>query len=462
MLENEGESGFSELYSLIQQRTGLTPDANRFAEILRTLGLTDTPHHNHFYATIAHLMGETIHSPVWQKILRIITIGETYFFRGKGHYDALQNHILPPLIEERRRLGQRYLRIWSAGCSTGEEPYSVAMLLREMLPDIRDWSITIIGTDVNTHHLESAQRGIYTQNSFRTETRDHIRNRWFTEEGRHFALSNTIRSMVMFKTLNLISDDYPSYETNTMNMDVVLCRNVTIYFTRAETEKVINRLHQSISHGGWLIVGHSEPQSGVYDAFKVVNMEGAVFYHKPPIQINQKPAPKLVNAPVTHKPIIQPPPAPTPAPSARASIIEAVPVAPIQEDRWMMAKTAADREEWDMAMTLLNAMTGADLLRPQVHYLRALVFMHKNRTNLALAALKQAIYCDPNFVLAHYLIGDVYERQKLYRDARRHWKIAQQSLVGKEQSAHIEHGDELTVEMLHSLIVHRMESLPRD
>src|SRR5262249_11882963 len=139
--------------------------------------------------------------------------------------------------------------------------------LRELLPDIDRWHITILATDINGSNLERAQRGQYRGWSFRNETPTSVRERWFIPEGENLKISPVIHRMVEFKLLNLISDEYPSFTTGTLHMDLILCRNVTIYFDRDTTQAIAGRFYKALNMDGWLVVGHAEPMSSVYQGF---------------------------------------------------------------------------------------------------------------------------------------------------------------------------------------------------
>ncbi|NJN65196.1 MAG: tetratricopeptide repeat protein [Chloroflexaceae bacterium] len=215
---------------------------------------------------------------VWEVILAHLTIGETSFFRNKPQFDALRTTIIPELVERRGML--RSLRIWSAGCSTGEESYSVAMLLKEMLPSLQEWHTTILATDINPHFLARAREGLYGNWSFR-DTPETLKSRFFHPEQNRWRLNADIRGMVTFARLNLVEAAYPSITNGTSAMDIILCRNVTIYFRETTTRQVINRFYRALSPGGWLIVGHSEPQAGIYQQFEVYNFPNTIIYRKP-------------------------------------------------------------------------------------------------------------------------------------------------------------------------------------
>lgn len=216
--------------------------------------------------------------PAWETILLHLTIGETYFFRNQAQFDAMREQILPDLLD--RRAKTRALRVWSAGCATGEEPYSIAMLLAEVLPDLESWQVTILGTDLNPQFLARAREGLYSNWSFR-DTPEELRSQFFSPHNNRWHLSPHIRQMVSFARLNLVEPIYPAILNGTYGHDIILCRNVTIYFDEATTRQIVNRLYDSLFPGGWLIVGHAEPQVDIYQRFEVHNFPKTILYRKP-------------------------------------------------------------------------------------------------------------------------------------------------------------------------------------
>jgi chemotaxis protein methyltransferase CheR len=211
-----------------------------------------------------------------------LTIGETYFFREKKSLEAIETHILPELIRSRRRErgGGRQLRIWSAGCCTGEEPYSLAIMLSKMLPDRRDWRITILATDINPRFLRKAAAGVYGAWSFR-ETPPQIKESYFRPVGEgRFEVVPQIKDMVSFSRLNLVEDAYPSLSNNTNDLDVILCRNVLMYLVEDQRRKVLHQFHRGLTEGGWLVVSPSETPLASFSEFTAVNFPDAILYRK--------------------------------------------------------------------------------------------------------------------------------------------------------------------------------------
>lgn len=461
-MTSDASAGHNILFEFIQSQTGIVLNDHRIVEINRYLERSaqgpDT--------LLKNLMQTSLDAPLWQDLLQLITVGETYFFRNQAHFNALRYQILPDLIGERRRANQKHLRLWSAGCATGEEPYSLAMLLREMLPDYQDWSIMILATDLNQRFIEQARRGVFTARSFRGETPDYIQSRWFTRHERTFELDLTIRQMVLFSTLNLRHNVYPGYSNNTTNLDLILCRNVTIYFDTHTTQSVVNRLHQALKPEGWLIVGHSEPQPGVYEAFKTHNLKNATCYQKPPM-IAAIPASVPVRSPVSSARPLPPPAAAVPPPPFARS----VPGAPVQppapptnepadEAVWAQAQAAANAGAWNEAAEYLAVLERRRIMRPQVHYLRALIQQHMEDWSAALWSLRQSIYCDPTFVMAYYMLGDLHARRGATREARRYWRQAQNLVADRDGDQPLI--DDLSVDMLRDLLAYRLSAVSHE
>ncbi len=482
---------YQQLYNLISTLTGLTVDENRHADIGRVVTEMLVTHGLHNVSDLVYwLAALPATHPAWRDLIRTITVGETYFFRNQAHFQTLQEDLLPKLIAQREDSGFTQLRIWSAGCASGEEPYSIAMLLEDLLPGRKNWSITILGTDINLSALERARHGVYRSSSFRSETPDDLTARWFTQTPEGFELDRRIRERVFFAPLNLVDDDYPSYDSGTMGMDLIVCRNVTIYFTEQTTRSVVRRFHAALNEGGWLIVGHAEPLASTYQeqGFVPRNFKNAVFYQKDSFATYEPPVWTLppVSAPPT-----QPAPARDSAPrresllARTASLLSGQRLIPRRPTRsrlprqespppaqdagtaapgepWHQAKHAADRGNWDDALLWLGKADEQDILQPQVHYLRGLIKMQIEDLDGALHALRQAIYVEPRFALAHYTLGELYEKRHEVRLAIRHWRLARQIVEDLAPDTPLLFAEDLTADMLIGLLRHRLQQLDQN
>ncbi len=223
-----------------------------------------------------------------------LTTGETYFFRDSGQHILLQNRILPDLLE--RRKTERTLRIWSAACSSGEEAYSLAIVLDELMGDPSQWDILILGTDINRHAIEKARRGIYTEWSFRGMS-DERRQRYFHRHKDSWVLDDNIRNRVMFQTGDLVADRLPDYAANLYDLDLILCRNTFIYMAPQMISRVADKLTETLADGGMLITGHGELyahhlgklRARVFPESIVYQKSSASFFAQPPAPLIEPP-----------------------------------------------------------------------------------------------------------------------------------------------------------------------------
>ncbi len=215
----------------------------------------------------------------WKDFIAEITNSESFFFRDKGQFKLLRNDILPDLIQQNQR--GKTLRICSAGCSTGEEPYSIAMLLSDILPDIQQWNITVIGIDINSAAVEKAQAGIYRPWSFRGVPPE-IKQQFFDEKNGLLHIAPDIKNMVKFQTVNLLTDDFDALPFPVAHMDLVLCRNVFIYFSDVAIKQVLSKFYDALDRCGYLIVGHAELHSQNLSQFQVKMFDDSIAYRPIP------------------------------------------------------------------------------------------------------------------------------------------------------------------------------------
>ncbi|MEK6690785.1 MAG: protein-glutamate O-methyltransferase CheR [Nitrospirota bacterium] len=208
-------------------------------------------------------------------VIEILTVNETYFFREFSQLKALSDEIIPEIGE--RKKDRKRLRIWSAGCSTGEEPYTIAILILEknLMPE---WEIEILGSDINQRVLHAARRGIYRKNAFRSID-DHYIRKYFTDEGEgNYRIVDPVRSLVNFSLLNLVD---PFKVRFVGKMDVIFCRNVIIYFDRDTKKKVINNFYDRLTEEGYLLLGHSESLMNISTDFMLRHFKNDLVYQKP-------------------------------------------------------------------------------------------------------------------------------------------------------------------------------------
>jgi chemotaxis protein methyltransferase CheR len=366
----------------------------------------------------------------WARLEAEITIGETFFFRYSEQFAALRTTILPALVEARR--SDRVLRIWSAGCSTGAEPYSLAILVRELLGEaLADWRVTIHGTDISTEALATARAAEYGRWALRTMPPEE-RLRYFTHlpprpgvrrEG-GFALRPEYRGMVRFAKGNLLRLAEPG-DDGGEPYDLILCRNVLIYFDAPTVLRVVRGLGRRLRPEGWLLLGHAEPNPTFSAFLDPVSMPGTVAYR--PLDLRSTPAAA--------------PPPPQVAPLAERTMpagLEAfaVPAEPVEDaipdgkgdesfrsppaepsadetdpsgdgtvDTLARGRVLADAGESGAAWRALREAVEAEPMNSRLRFYEGLVAGSLGREAEAERALRAALYLDRSFVMAHYHLG---------------------------------------------------------
>lgn len=208
------------------------------------------------------------------ELVDVLTTNETYFFRETNQLRAFSEEILPELAM--RNAESRRIRIWSAGCSTGEEPYTLAILLVETGLFTTGWKIDIIGTDISHRVLKTARTALYSRSSFRV-TEDSYLRKYFSDEDARSQLDESIRSMVQFGHINLLDKRMLGLVAP---CDIIMCRNVIIYFDKDAKAKVMNSFHRKLVPGGYLLLGHSESLMNITTAFKLKHLKHVMVYQK--------------------------------------------------------------------------------------------------------------------------------------------------------------------------------------
>lgn len=210
------------------------------------------------------------------EVIDALTTNETYFFREEFQLKTFIQDILPEIRKQKEKEDDRRLRIWSAGCSSGEEPYTIAMLLFD-LPFLQDWKIDIIGTDISQKVLHVARKGVYGSSSFRS-TDPVVQRRFFSESEGKFRISDRVKNLVTISHLNL-------FETSRVallgKMDIIFCRNVIIYFDLPAKKRVVDTFFQRLKPGGFLLLGHSESLMNISNEFRLRHFTHDMVYQRP-------------------------------------------------------------------------------------------------------------------------------------------------------------------------------------
>jgi len=325
----------------------------------------------------------------------LLTNGETYFLRDHGQFDLLRQRLLPELIERRR--DAKTLRLWSAGCSSGEEAYSLAMLVDMLLPQRDGWNILILGSDIDESALAKARHGHYGQWSFRMAP-PLLKQNYFLHKGEQWTLIDRIRSMVTFRTVNLISEVFPNAQLQ--NMDLILCRNVFIYFGTAAVASVADKLTDALSDGGYLMTAHTE-----LIGHRVKNLQSRLFAEGVAYQRAAPPPAGSLPQPA----YISPPPVVAKRRTTSAPHL-LPPIAPNPKDLLASARACADRGAYDQAVQTCRRVLTIDPLAPEPHFLLAQLAQIKGDFEQARELLDKTLYLDPRSVAATLELAALCER----------------------------------------------------
>jgi chemotaxis protein methyltransferase CheR len=213
-----------------------------------------------------------------RSLLNEITIGETYFFRSQAHLDALSKIILPKLVTLPVKQGLKKIRIWSAGCSTGEEPHTLSILLIEQLIEkYKDWAFEIVATDLNDHSITKCREGLYGDYAVRNLTADR-KKRFFKPEGSLYRVNEEVRGHIKFERLNLQDQTKMLFMKG---FDIIFCCNVLIYFDGVAKKRAVEHFFNGLMPGGYFFLGECETLFGIYDRFALSHFPGATAYYKP-------------------------------------------------------------------------------------------------------------------------------------------------------------------------------------
>jgi chemotaxis protein methyltransferase CheR len=393
----------------------------------------------------------------FKKLLSLLTVGETFFFRYQVQFDALVQTVVPELLE--RHGSSRTLRFWSAGCSTGEEPYTLAMTLLDHFPQLAEWNIQILATDINKRSLRKAREGIYTAHALRM-TDPKIIDKYFTKVGNFYLLEGRPRQMVKFEYLNLQTGTFPDIVNSTTELDVIFCRNVMIYFGLDTTRALVDRFANCLRPGGYLFLGHAETLSNISSRFQRVNRTGAFFYRCQPQSDLVAPtlatdSPALPTITVA-SPSLAPAAAASPPPLPATTPTPTAPLSPPLEELLRQALQAFHREDYRTAaqgydailardgqqvealigkgfilanqgrypeaLALGAKVLSIDDLSPEAYFLCGLIFDMQGDLTAATIEYRKTLLLDMDFVMAHYHMSKLHWRQGRERDAQRELK----------------------------------------
>jgi chemotaxis protein methyltransferase CheR len=355
--------------------------------------------------------------------------------------------------------GGRHLRIWSAGCATGEEPYTIAMLLEEAIADLDAWDLMLLATDVNSGFLQAAKAGVYREWSFRGVPRK-VKERYFQliEDG-DYILDSRVRERVTFSSLNLVESDYPGDGT----LDVILCRNVLMYLDEACAELVVGGFAKALRDDGWLIVGAAETALSIFDEFDRERFSNAVLFRKRSRMARAVSGARIGECDVARRDVVvaaQATISPASAPDLDRSAIDlfrrgryadAAEAAMARlgrapddaEAMTLLARIEANSGALDQALLWAERALAANRIDPAGHFVHALILLELCDPAEAVVALNRVVYLAPDHVFAHYMLGVLASNAAMLAEAKKHFDTAGRILSQRDPDGRVEDIDRL-------------------
>ncbi|WP_422443651.1 CheR family methyltransferase [Thermoanaerobacterium sp. DL9XJH110] len=267
---------FVKLRDFIYRKTGIYFEEHKkyYVESRIENRIKATGHQN-FRSYFAWLRFDVMEQEL-QELVNLLTVNETYFFREYYQLKCFAEEVLPEILDKKRGEKLQKIRVWSAGCSTGEEPYTLAIIMEEMLKSMEGVAWEVHATDINTAVMEKAELGLYSERSVRLVPEEY-KMRYFLRRGDFYEVIPHIKNKVEFYRLNLMD---AAAMRKMMDFDVIFCRNVLIYFDDASRRQVALYFYEALAEGGYIFLGHSESMSRITPVFKLRRFKNAFVYQK--------------------------------------------------------------------------------------------------------------------------------------------------------------------------------------
>jgi chemotaxis protein methyltransferase CheR len=397
-----------------------------------------------------------------RELLDLITIGETYFFRNRAQFNVLMKFVLPEIIQRKMNTQNKCIRIWSAGCSRGDEPYSIAMAIMEVMPSLNEWRISILGTDINRNGLACAKEGIYDEKDIAHLPKEYL-YKYFKVQGSTYLLHSDVRRLVQFEYHNLVKD--PLIDESMQNIDLIFCRNVTIYFNGKTTQQVIENFYNCLAEEGYLFLGHTETLWQIPNKFERVEFPQTFIYKKSVTPVREEAVKPFMAIPemnieelISTKEIGTEKSLSLQEPKSELGEKPKVPLSStddtIARDKNQIltylthATVLANEAKYKEATDILTKVTEADNLNVEAYYLLGVLFYKSGDLKEAESQFRKVLYVTPDSVLAYFNLGNIYLYQSQFNEAAREFRNAIRMLEKRPKDEQIRFCEDFTVEFL--------------
>lgn len=391
----------------------------------------------------------------FDELISLLTVGHTNYFRSPDQFRALQEHVLPRILSQKTGKDKK-IKIWSAGCSTGDEPYSIAITLLEEFKEIKQWDVKILATDINSQFLQHARSGIYDRWTTKYVEQE-LFDKYFVKRGNSALLKDQVKNMVKFFYLNLATDGYPFTQEGIDKFDIIFCRNVLIYFRKDMVKRIIKKFYDLLEDNGYLFLGYSESLSKISRDFEPNSLYGVFFYEKMLPELRAKPA-RVPQAKPARVPQAKPIEVPS---SPRTKVLPLRPITPepeeIDEKRlyleginhfgqerfekaaeifehileknprspqallgigFLLANKGKDPEARQKCQEVLEI----DQLLPESYYLLGVLNEREGDLKATRECYQRAIFLEKDFIMAHFNLAILYKREGKWKEAQREFK----------------------------------------
>ncbi len=422
-----------------------------------------------------------------RELFDLVTIGETYFFRNRAQFDVLMRFVLPEMIQRKTDSEDRSIRAWSAGCSRGDEAYSIAIAIMEVFPSIEELKISILGTDINRKSLACSQEAIYGEKDVGHLPKEYL-EKYFKRQGSAYHLRDDVKKLVKFEYHNLARD--PCLYEEMQNVDILFCRNVIIYFDPETTQRVIENFYNCLAWDGYLFLGHTETLWQITNRFERVEFPQTFIYKKrlgpvqedamkpfmavpeidienftssaAPVEAFQAegkdrawwPTPTGQPEPFLYNPTEQPEDPTQRVEMPPETVVFSSPARTAGQDKDYIlaglseATLLANEARYKEAADILGKIVKEDNLSMEAYYLLGVLSYKSGDLKEAEAQFRKVIYVAPDSILAYFNLGNMYLYQKKLREAAREFKNAIRLLEKRPKDEQVRFCEDFTVEFL--------------